>query len=598
MTRRAHRLGHNKGCEQPVRVVCFDTETREEVVDHETKRHVLTFGWLTYHRRHRRGAWAAPAWTRFTRVGEFWDCIEALTPDRTRLDLYCHNAAFDGQVLDAINELERRGWKLHLAVLEGPPTIVTWRKGSRTIRLLDTLNIWRLPLKEIGKHVGLEKLDFLGVGVVGEEADTYCRRDVEILWKALSTWWAFIQANDLGTCMATLASQAFTAYRHRFMSVEIYCDSNEQALAIARAAYRGGRCEAQLIGRTDWPVHVFDVNSMYMYAMHGLEVPVKLITVTARKPVEQVAEWLTKYAICAEVVLDTPSPIYPKDYEGRLCFPIGRFTTTLAGPELHHAIHNGHVHAITKTAVYERAEAFTAFIDWCWTARAQALREGREVDAWMYKHVGTNFYGKFGQRGRVWEFNGAVLPGVTADLSSYDLETGKWVRLRVVGGQVQLLNDEGESFNSMPAIAAYITSAARLHLYKLVCLAGWERVHYLDTDSLWVAPTAVPMLTPLVDPQRLGALKLERVEPWVRFRGPKDYETPSLRKTKGVRRDAIQIAPGVWQQTHWTGWKGALAQGDTSAPRTHSVVKSRAPGYKKGSVDASGWVSPFTLREW
>lgn len=578
--------------------MCFDTETREEVEGGETKKHVLTFGWYSYHRRHRANSWAVPAWTRFDSVDQFWTGIETLCPEGTRLDCYCHNAAFDGQVLDAINELERRGWKLILAVLEGPPTIVTWRKGRRTIRLLDTLNIWRLPLKDIGKHVGLEKLDFLGVGVVGEEADTYCRRDVEILWKALSTWWAFIQANDLGTCMATLASQAFTAYRHRFMTTEIYCDSNAQALEISRAAYRGGRCEANLIGRTDWPVRRYDVNSMYMHAMHGLEVPVKLITVTAKKPIGQVTEWLTKYAVCAEVQLDTPHPIYPKDHGGRLCFPIGRFTTTLAGPELQHALDHGHVHKIIRTAVYEKAEAFTAFIDWCWTARALALKESREVDAWMYKHVGTNFYGKFGQRGRVWEFNGAVLPGVTADLSSRDLQTGKLVRLRVVGGQVQLLNDEGESFNSVPAIAAYITSRARLNLYKLICLGGRELIHYIDTDGMDAAPEAWAVLDKLVDPTKLGALKVEWTEPWMRYRGPKDYESPRLRKTKGIRRDAVLVKDGTWQQTQWTGWKGALARGDTSAPRTRPVTKTRKPGYRKGSVDLTGWVSPFNLMEW
>ena len=418
------------------------------------------------------------------------------------------------------------------------------------------------------------------------------------MWKALSTWWDFIRTNELGTCMATLASQAFTAYRHRFMKVEIFCDSHEQALELARAAYRGGRCECQLIGRTDWPVHVYDVNSMYMDAMHGLEVPVKLITVTKSKSIEQVTDWLTRYAMVAEVEVDTPLPIYPHDYDGRLCFPVGRFVTTLAGPELAEALMQGHVHRVLRTAVYERADAFTEFMDWCWSARAHALAEGNDVDAWMYKHIGTNFYGKFGQRGRVWEFNGAVYPGVTADLSSLDLDTRKMVHLRVIGGQVQVLDDEGESFNSVPAIAAYITSAARLKLYKLARLAGWERVHYFDTDSLWVAPEAVPLLEPMVDPTRLGMLKREAIHRWVRFNGPKDYETPDGRKTKGIRKDAVLLPNGKWQQTHWTGWKGALANGDTSAPLTHKVDKLRTPGYRKGNVAPDGWTSPFHLRDW
>lgn len=487
------------------------------------------------------------------------------------------------------------GWKLELAVLEGPPTIITWRKGRSTIRWLDTLNIWRLPLKDIGHHIGVEKLDFPGVGVVGAEADTYCRRDVEIVWEALRRWWAFIQRENLGTVSPTLASQAFTAFRHRFMHHEIYCEDNPDSLALARDSYRGGRVECFRWGVVPGPVTVLDVNSMYPYVMRNTEVPTKLLTVMARRTPRQISEYLKQYAAVARVSLDTQEPAYPCDHLGRLCFPIGQFTTTLAGPDLQYALDHGHVTAVHACALYERAAIFREFVDWCWGERLKALDNGNSVDAWLYKIMGNSLYGKFGQRGRVWEFTGETRPGVTADLSSYDLDARQWVRVRSVGGQVQRLKEDAEAFNSFPAIAAYITAAARQYLYRLIREAGPGNVLYCDTDSVWLSGRTPPALQPYIDPRRLGGLKEEATHQWVKLWGCKDYETPTISKTKGLRRDALEIAPGVYRQLHWTGWAAALADGVTDAPRTYPVVKGFSRYYTKGVVGPYLGVTPLIL---
>lgn len=576
-------------------MLCVDTETTEVPEQNDVSRHVLTFGWCVYHRRHRHGAWSEGNWLRFDTIATFWDAVEGLAAGGTRLDIWAHNAAFDARVLDAFNVLESRGWVLQVACLEGPPTIIHWRKDRATIRWLDTLNIWRLPLKAIGHQIGLDKLDFPGMGVIGDEADTYCKRDVEIVWEALRQWWDFIKREDLGTCSPTLASQAFTAFRHRFMHTEIFCDANPDALEIARNSYRGGRVECRRLGHITGPITVLDVNSMYPAVMRALEVPVKLLTVLSRRTPAEFAPYLERTAAVAEVELDTDQPCYPVDHDGRLCFPVGRFVTTLAGPELSHAFDAGHVVTVRRAALYERAAVFTDFVDWCWQSRADAQARGDTVNAWLYKIMGNSLYGKFGQRGRVWKFTGETRPGITADLSSYDLESHTWRRLRVVAGQVQELTTDAESFNSHPAIASYVTSAARWLIWTLCNAAGLDNVLYMDTDSLFILGEPNAAITRHIDPHALGGLKVEGVHDWVTIYGCKDYVLPTKTKRKGVRADAVEISPGVYRQLHWTGWSAALASGDMSAPRTYPVIKRLAREYHKGIVLPNGYVEPLRL---
>lgn len=576
----------------------MDTETREEAQPDGSAKHRLTFGWCVYHRRHRGGRWSKGNWHRFDSVDGFWVIVAGYAAQGTRLDIYCHNAAFDAQVVAAIPTMEGYGWTLEFAVLEGPPTVITWRKGRATVRWLDTLNIWRLPLAAIGANIGLAKLDCPGVGVTGPEADTYCKRDVEIVWEALRRWWSFIQREDLGTVSPTLASQAFTAFRHRFMSHEVFCEANPDSLSISRDSYRGGRVELYQWGVVPGPITVVDVNSMYPYVMRDAEVPTKLLTVVARRPPEVIRDYLDKYAVVARVLLETDEPAYPVDHEGRLTFPVGRLVANLAGPELLYALDHGHVADVLSAAIYERAPLFRGFVDWCWGERLKALDEGREVDAWLYKIMGNSLYGKFGQRGRIWEFTGDLMPGVTADLSSLNLETHVWERVRAVGGQVQKLREDAESFNSFPAIAAYITAAARQYLYRLLQLVGPDSRRYCDTDSVWFSGTVPSTLSPYIDTRRLGGLKVEAVYDWVKLWGPKDYETPAKSKTKGLRKDAVQLEAGVYRQLHWTGWSAALSAGEVDAPRTYPVTKSITRYYTKGVVGPYCHVSPLTLSQW
>jgi len=593
--RQPHWLTRNEGGEYPREVVVMDTETREVRLKGGLTAHRLVFGWAFYARRVRGDRWECQRWQRFATRAVFWDWIEARLRVKSRLTIYCHNAEFDAQVVAAFEEMESRGFRCVSACLEGPPTIIKWRRDKSTVQWLDTLNLFRVPLAVIGKRLKLPKLKMPNRWGSKARDDAYCKRDVEIVWKALLEWWQFLRDHNLGTAAPTLAGQAMNAYRHRFMKVQLFIDSNPAALELSRRAYVGGRCECFRIGFIDTPGVTLDINSMYPFVMRTLQCPTRLLTVRSTTPLDVLARYLETYALIADVTLVTDEPAYPHVVEGRLCFPVGRFRQVLASPELRYALRAGHVARCHAVAVYERAAIFRGFVDWMWSERTKARKRGDALMDWLIKIVGNSLYGKFGQRGRKWEVVDECPRFEVGDRTSYDIDAGRWVYRRQIGHALQELSDDGESMHSFPAIAAHVTSAARLYLWTLIKRAGLANVWYSDTDSIKGPRVLLQRLRRYISKDRLGALKLEERFAWLTIRGAKDYQSPNNTKRKGVRQKAVTNDGVAFEQLQWFGWAGSIRRGSLDAPLTRKVVKVLTGDYCKGVIGAGGFVTPLVL---
>lgn len=593
--RRPHYLTHNKGNEYPREVIWMDTETNEQPLDDGSRGHVLAFGWAKYARRVRGDRWECEEWKRFTSKAEFWSWALRKVRGKGRLTIYCHNAEFDAQVVDAFGELRRRGWRVVTACLEGPPTIIKWRRGKRTVQWLDTLNIWPVPLAELGKRVGHKKLTMPKRWTGTAKDDTYCKRDVSIIEVTLKGWWEFLLAHDLGNAMPTIASQAFSAYRHRFMRHPIFIDANADALALARAAYLGGRCECFRLGVISEPGVTLDVNSMYPFIMRELQAPAKLLSVRTMATMQDLERYIERYALIADVTLDTDEPAYPHVIDARLCFPVGRFRQALATPELRYAMERGHVRAVHRVAVYERAELFKDFMEWGWAERLASRKAGASTADWHIKRLVNAFYGKWGQRAKQWEVVGEAGDVAVRSMSSFDIDTGTWKHVRQLGRALQELTDKGEAVNSHPAIAAHVTSAARIYLWQLIKRAGRENVWYCDTDSIKGHRSIVHSLRDVIAKDRLGALKVEERHRWCAIWGNKDYMTPEHRRTKGVRSSAKSTDGVAYLQLQWHGWAGSIRRGRLDMPVTSETVKVLSREYLKGTPGPDGRVEPLRL---
>jgi hypothetical protein len=93
----------------------------------------------------------------------------------------------------------------------------------------------------------------------------------------------------------------------------------------------------------------------------------------------------------------------------------------------------------------------------------------------------------------------------------------------------------------------------------------------------------------------LGQLKFERTIESLTIHGLKDYTADGVRKTKGIRKTATEIAPGRFRQDLFVGLKGAIASGDVTRQVIKSVDKTLSGEYTKGTVNADGTISPYRL---
>jgi len=590
-----HILKGNKGTSLPTRCLFVDSETKEHRIDANS---VQATPWLIgvdWRRRRSGNRWTKPAYQQFTSVRKFWKYVDGRTIDKTRTYLFAHNLGFDLQVTRAIPELKRLGWTLTRMVMEDPPTVFTFRRDTRSLVLVDSMNYYQnMSLKMVGEHLGIEKLD-MPVGAPPRVWADYLRRDVEILAEAMLSWFRMVREWDLGNFAQTLPAQAFSAYRHRFMPQSILIDDHSQSLEMARRAYVGGRVEVFRLGETRGPLYVLDVNSLYPFVMRDQLLPYRLVSVYKRPDLDEIERRIGERFMVADVTVETDEPIYPAKHEGRLVFPVGRFRTYLAGAELVHAMRAGHVLLARRVAVYHQELLFTAYVEFFARKRLEARRRSDEAGSLISKLFLNSLSGKFGQRGRHFKEQGQTTDDAIKTWTEYDLDDDTSHHMRQVGGLIQELHRGTESHDSYPALAAGITSAGRLHLWRLIESAGRENVYYVDTDSVLVSQTGMDRLGSHLDADAVGALKIEKIIDVAQVRGLKDKTLDGVRSIKGVRPNAKEVSEGVFVQESFRGLRGAVLEGEIDRQIITITTKHLDRTYRKGIVHNDGRVSPMVL---
>jgi len=593
--RQPHYLKRNKGVEIPTRCVFLDTETTASSISEIAEKHTLWFGKALYKRRHRTDSWSPGEWLDFTESGQLWDWIEDKAVPGSKLYLYAHNLVYDLTITQGINTLTSRGWRVTKAIVDDPPTVIQFRRDKSSIMMIDSFNYFRSSLAAIGESIGIPKLTMPLRRAESKIWSEYCQRDVTVLAEAMINYFTFIASNGFGNYQVTLASQAFTAFRHKFMTEPIYIDGNEKALSLAREAYHGGRTEALYIGSEHGQYYTLDVNSMYPAVMAMEYFPSKLWTVISRITLEELAEYIKQFCIVARVKLDTDEPVYPLVMDNRLIFPVGQFEAVLTTPALEYAIAKGHLRGVSRASLYARNKIFAAYVMRLFDLRREYQTANNLTFAWLCKIMLNSLYGKFGQLGRVYDEIGEVDPGEVKVWREWDVETKSMHTLRSFGGVVQELTPQGESYNSHPAIAAHVTELARIQLWRLISQAGIENVYYMDTDSLTVNQAGLDNMPDGWIGEDLGQLKIEASFQDLTIHGAKDYIFGDKKRIKGIRAKAKEIQPGVFTQDRFSKFKTLLRAGDLDSMIVYQQTKHLSRIYHKGVVLDTGRVRPFVM---
>lgn len=460
--------------------------------------------------------------------------------------------------------------------------------------MVDTLLLFPFSLRDLGTALGLPKLETDVFTENEKELIQYNRRDIEIIRKAIEELISFLRENGFPWGI-TLANLSFRIFRKNFMKHRIFIHADPEVDKLEQESYYGGRCEAFKLYKRLW-AYKLDVNSMYPYVMRQ-KLPYDLIDYAegGYTPARLLKRIKDGYLCIAEVLIDTPEPAFPKRTKDKLIFPIGRFWTVLATPELEYALENRYVVQVRRVAVYRGDYILRDFVDYFYNKRLEAKQSGNEVYSLFYKLILNALYGKFAQRARILE-------------DKYEEVHEDFIKMKALirGEEREILQfyhdvfiyrkDDEPAFNAFIAVASHITSYARIYLYKLMITAGLENVYYCDTDSIFTNQEGFDRLKEYIDDHELGKLKFEEFGRCYIF-GAKMYIFGNRRKMKGIPKKAVRVK----ERYEWWGFerfRGGLREGlNDDAIYLKKKFRRIVTPYQKRLVLENGETQPIIFNE-
>lgn len=552
----------------------------------------------------------------FRSTAELLRIIAELSGIKKRLVIIGHNIAFDIEVLNLPAVFSELGCDNTYPIKNGMSFIWTVQTGRGSLLFIDTANYAATSLKQMGKDLGIPKMDIDFDNCSDSELLIYCQNDVEICEKFILEFIRFLHVNDMGEFRFTIASQALTAYRHKFMSVAPVFHNRDSVNEIEKYSYFGGRTEALFIGQIpDKPVYYLDVSSEYPAAMIAGKLPYQLLSIN-RRPIDKFMSYhLDHNYLIVECTVETPEPVFPmrakithtkeelqvelinnyNPQQGtyKIIYPVGTFKTWLHHVEFKYALEHNLIKEVHAYCVYKAADLFTEYINTLYKMKAEYSESGHKSFRLMTKYMMNSLYGKWGQ-----EYHDTQLIG-TSEYKTMDIVYGYSQRGGYTYtdinwfGKVYRTYQTGLSTFAFPAIAGAITAYARQILWNYRKIAGHDNVFYHDTDSLFCNTLGYKNLIPFIQDNRLGMLELKDSSDDVFIYGNKDYVFAGKETHKGIPEKHIELSAGTYEFMVFEGFTKWRNAGAITPPVTEIVTKKRHPIYDKGVLQDNGIVIPF-----
>ena len=622
--REPHWLSRNKGTSVPSRLLFVDTETTPKPVPGVRGQEVHNFrlGVYEYVRFSGRSVRSENR-AGFQRPQDFWEFTYAHCDPRTPLYVFAHNLGFDFAVLGGwaevragriaferplrVNPEGGEGGPKHVEsmagslILDGPPTIIQGWHGPCKLVFLDSLNYFRYSLAQLGQLLGLKKFPLPFFDLSDKVWFKYCSRDVAILKKAVLRYLLFIKENDFGQFRWTLAGQAFGAFRHRFMPFGIHIHGCNDALRLERAGYRGGRATLHFYGRTPAKLYRLDVSSLYASVMQSNRFPAEILSHAAAPGLSRFALAIEEGRAVARVRIDSATHDYPLKTSKEVIYARGKFTTVLCGPELRAAWLRGHVKSIGEIATYRTETLFNKYVTALWGLRDQFHRSADEFGARVCKDLLVALHGKFAQKGVEYAPKANLVSPVEGEVwHQIQVENGKVDAIRTVAGKASLILRGVEAPDSFPAIAAFVTSYARMLMDKYREVAGEENVILQYVDALIVTEEGYARLRAgnCVADRELGKLRLIDTSEGGEFYGPADYVWDGKPVISGLSRQATRLGHSKYLDRTFLAGPSQQFSARSDTILVQNVVKLLRRVPPPGPVGPDGRVGPIYLQEW
>ena len=447
----------------------------------------------------------------FTDIKLFLDYL--LNPDHNNIFLYSH---FGGKydmlfILEAKDYIFSKGYTLEDIIIVSGAVLsfsIKKYKYNKPIFCLKFADSYRLLLSSLKKltedfNVSHKKLEFdFKSGKefkLTKENIEYNKFDCIGLYEILNLFFTKY-AGGIGYTLS-IASTSLKVFTSKFLNEPLFV-LNEHIEDFIRRTYYGGRTE--VFKKKLSKGYYYDVNSLYPYVM-TFEMPSGYYYEVLNFEKDKIGFYNCDVYIPKNLYI----PPIPFKFKNKLIFPTGKLKDVyLTSAELNLLKSVGGDYIIHSGVVFEdKKYIFKDFVNYYYKMKIEAEKNNNKSDRHISKLFMNSLYGKFGQNRENEKY--FFLDNKDVDLIRNNYE------LYDFDLNIYYEKQKSKSKNILPYLSSYITSLARVELYKHMQSVNFD-VYYCDTDSIFTK-------TKLKTSSELGALKLEGIAENFKFNAPKDY---------------------------------------------------------------------------
>jgi DNA polymerase elongation subunit (family B) len=318
-----------------------------------------------------------------------------------------------------------------------------------------------------------------------------------------------------------------------------------------RKSYTGGAVDMYIPKGNN--IHSYDVNSLYPFVMRDKEYPIGSPTYFIGNILNMNPNAFGFFYCKITAPDNLLHPILQTHYKTkdgiRTIAPLGNWEGMYFSEELYNAHKYGYKFEVLWGYTFKKGNIFKEYVENLYSIRLQYKKS--DPMNFISKLLLNSLYGRFGMDD-YFTFSQIIS---LKDYPNFEKQEGfkeSLIELIDLGDNylVQLKNpkviqktnlDNGkETHNVNIAISSAVTAYARIHMSQFKNNPNLPNLYYSDTDSVYFDG---PLPDHMVDPTRLGALKLEGIYDKVIFLAPKVYALKNnngeIIKIKGLSKEAI-----------------------------------------------------------
>jgi hypothetical protein len=435
--------------------------------------------------------------------------------------------------------------------------------------------------------------------------------------RGLCDWWLRTARAPLGLTAGQLASGILRSYVRRG---DLCTHTHEDVHRLERSAAHGGRASVWYVGRVGGgathlahaaredggcaaraipgPVHHVDVSSMYPWLLRDRMYPTKVGPIYGEIRPDALADLARGTGVIARVTISTRVPEYPYRVADGVTYPVGTFTTTLAGPDILALAQQGSIDRVHCCATYRLGAPFAEGMRVLLSARDRAHAEGDEDARALSKLISVSLAGRLAQRTGGWvRYPALDEAGRWGQDWSISHSTAGMIRYRWICGACWVYDSEREPQGPHTAAFAYLTAYGRQHMAALRAALPPRSVYSQCIDGLYCSAEAIRSLSTSgsLTGTGPGRLRLTGTRDSAVFVGPRHYRWGSEWTLSGYHGATVDESRGLVSYSHRSPLFGERSLRAPDCTYTVYRTESLPSELERGKVGEDGWVIPPTV---